>query len=93
MTITTPVRRGGLGTGERMVRGVLGGAAMIAGILGWLTIGGWFAWAWLAIGILGIDFVITAVRGYCPLYARLGRGQPYTADLDKVGRRGSTGGR
>ncbi len=93
MTVRTPVRRGGLGTGERIVRGVLAGGAVIAGIVGWLTGAGWFAWAWLAIGLGGVDFMITAVLGYCPLYARLGLGQPYTADLFKVRRRRSTGGR
>ncbi len=93
MTLMTPVRRGGLGTGERIGRGFLGGAAVIAGIAGWLTAGGWFAWAWFAIGLLGVDFVITAVRAYCPLYAYLGLGRPYVADLFKVRRSGSAGGR
>ncbi len=93
MTLMTPVRRGGLGTGERIVRGVLGGGGAIAGIVGWLSIGGWFGWAWFAVGLIGVDFVITGVRGYCPLYARLGLGEPYTADLFKVRRRRSAGGR
>ena len=93
MIFMTPVRRGGLGRGERIVRGVLGGGAMIAGLVGWLTVGGWFARAWFAVGLIGVDFVVTAVRGYCPLYARLGLGQPYTADLFKVRRVRSAAGR
>ncbi len=80
----TPVRRGGLGTGERVVRGVLGGGAAIAGLAGWLSVGGWFAWAWFAIGLIGIAFFVTAARGYCPLCARLGLGQPYTVACSGV---------
>lgn len=85
--IMTPVRRGGLRRAERIVRGILGAVAVGAGLIGWLNVGGWVAWAWLAIGLVGIDFVATAVRGYCPLYARLGLGQPYTADLFRVERK------
>ncbi len=92
MRVMAPVRRGGLGRGERIVRGVLGGGAVLVGIAGWLTVGGWFAWAWFGVGLIGADFVITAVRGYCPLYARLGRGRPYTADQSGIRRGWSPGG-
>ena len=32
-------------------------------------------------GLLGLDFVVTGIRGFCPLYARLGIGRPH----EKVG--------
>jgi hypothetical protein len=58
---------------ERVVRVVLGaGVALWAlsrfldgGVLGWRL-------AYAAVIALGLDFVVTGVRGYCPLYRRLG---------------------
>lgn len=33
------------------------------------------ALAWFGVALLGLDFVVTGIRGYCPLYARLGIGR------------------
>ena len=78
MSPAVPSRRGVLGPIERAVR-ILGGAllAVVAADL-WLAAGGFVAWAWLAAALLGLDFVVTGIRGYCPLYARLGIGRPRT---------------
>ncbi|MEX0629571.1 MAG: DUF2892 domain-containing protein [Chloroflexota bacterium] len=38
------------------------------------TSGGFATWAWFGAALLGLDFVATGIRGYCPLYARLGIG-------------------
>lgn len=78
MSSTAPTARGGLGPIERIVR-ILGGGllALFAANL-WLTTGGALAWAWFAAALLGLDFVVTGIRGYCPLYARLGIGHPRT---------------
>lgn len=76
MTATDRVPRGGLGPIERLIRIVGGGAlALVAADLG-LTTAGYTAWAWFAATLLGLDFVVTGIRGYCPLYARLGIGRP-----------------
>jgi hypothetical protein len=62
-----------LGMVERVLRVALGGAVAIAalgmfivtnGILPRLGYGAFVA--------LGVDFVVTGIRGYCPLYARFG---------------------
>lgn len=62
-----------LGTIERILRVLLGGALAIWAVL--LLVGsGSLVW-WLldvALIALGVDFVITGIRGYCPLYQRLG---------------------
>ena len=62
-----------LGTVERVVRVVLGG--ILAGwalslFLGTIVL----VWrlAYGALIALGLDFVVTGIRGYCPLYKRLG---------------------
>lgn len=76
MSTTARPARGGLGRVERLIRIVGGGVlALVAADL-WLTTGGLVAWAWFAAALLGLDFVVTGVRGYCPLYARLGFGRP-----------------
>lgn len=79
MTPPTRSQRGGLGPIERVVR-ILGGGllALFAANL-WLTTAGFAAWAWFAVAVLGLDFVVTGIRGYCPLYARLGIGRPRSA--------------
>ncbi len=68
-------RRGGLGPIERAVRIVGGGLLALIGLNLWLTTGGLIAWAWFGAALLGLDFVVTGLRGYCPLYARLGIGR------------------
>jgi hypothetical protein len=70
-------QRGGLGPIERAVRIVGGGLLVIIGLNLWLSAGGLIAWAWFGAALLGLDFVVTGVRGYCPLYARLGIGRPH----------------
>jgi len=74
-TITSPARRGGLSPAERAVR--IAGGALLAVMGGWLALGadGLAMLAWLGAALLGLDFVVTGVRGYCPLYARLGLGR------------------
>lgn len=59
---------------ERVVR-VIGGAAavVIALLLLASGLGGWALLGTVALAAAGIDFVVTGVRGYCPLYARLGK--------------------
>ncbi|NJD29532.1 MAG: DUF2892 domain-containing protein [Chloroflexi bacterium] len=75
MTSTARVSRGGLGPIERLIRIVGGAALAIVAANLWLTTGGLAAWAWFAAALLGLDFVVTGIRGYCPLYARLGIGR------------------
>ena len=62
-----------LGTIERVVRILLGGSLAVwalslllgSNVLVWQL-------AYGALIALGLDFVITGIRGYCPLYRRLG---------------------
>lgn len=62
-----------LGTVERVVRVVLGGTLAVwalslflgSDVLVWRL-------AYGALIALGLDFVVTGIRGYCPLYKRLG---------------------
>ncbi len=75
MSHSTDQRRGGLGPIERAVRIAGGGLLAIIGLNLWLTSGGLIAWAWFGAALLGLDFVVTGLRGYCPLYARLGVGR------------------
>lgn len=77
MPHATDQRRGGLGPLERAVRIVGGGLLAIVGLNLWLTSGGPIGWAWFGAALLGLDVVVTGVRGYCPLYARLGIGRPH----------------
>lgn len=62
-----------LGTVERVVRVALGGSLAVWAFS--LFLGGdGLVWR-LADGaliVLGLDFVVTGIRGYCPLYNRLG---------------------
>lgn len=68
-------RRGGLGPIERLVR-IVGGTLLGAFATSlWLTTAGPLGWAWFAVGLIGLDLVVTGIRGYCPLYARLGIGR------------------
>ena len=75
MSRTAPTRLGGLGAVERVIRVVAGGLLAIIALTLWLTSSGLAAWAWIGVALLGLDFIITGVRGYCPLYARLGIGR------------------
>lgn len=62
-----------LGTTERVLRVLLGSALAVWAAV--LLLGGG-TWVWLllyvALTALGVDFVVTGIRGYCPLYQRLG---------------------
>ena len=62
-----------LGTMERVLRVALG-AALAVWALVLLLGGGSIVWVLLYIALiaLGVDFVVTGIRGYCPLYKRLG---------------------
>lgn len=62
---------------ERAARVIGGGGAAIVGLNLWLGATGVGAWVWFAFALLGLDFVVTGIRGYCPLYARLGIGRPW----------------
>jgi hypothetical protein len=68
-----------LGTTERVLRVLLGGALAVWASV--LLLGGG-AWVWLLLYValiaLGVDFVVTGIRGYCPLYKRLGWSTAYT---------------
>ena len=75
MSPTNSTRLGGLGTVERVIRVVGGGLLAIIALSLWLTSSGLAAWAWIGAALLGLDFVVTGLRGYCPLYARLGIGR------------------
>lgn len=62
-----------LGTVERVVRVVLGGTLAVWALL--LFLGSDVLVSRLVYGalvVLGLDFVVTGIRGYCPLYQRLG---------------------
>lgn len=62
-----------LGIVERVLRVTLGGAVAIGGLALFMAGAGLI---WLLLGValiaLGADFVVTGIRGYCPLYNRLG---------------------
>lgn len=62
-----------IGTVERVLRVIIGGALAVWA-LSLLLSGNGILWQLLdaALVALGIDFVVTGIRGYCPLYARLG---------------------
>ncbi len=77
MTRTSSTRLGGLGPVERLVRVIGGGLLAVVAVSLWLSSTGLVAWVWVGVALLGLDFVVTGVRGYCPLYARLGIGRPH----------------
>ncbi len=62
-----------LGTTERVLRVLLGGALAIWAL--WLLFGGGVllqVLLYIALIALGVDFVVTGARGHCPLYKWLG---------------------
>ena len=62
-----------LGTIERVLRVAAGGAlAILAMVLLLGAVGILWQLAYFALIALGVDFVVTGIRGYCPLYNRLG---------------------
>ena len=77
MTISTipTLGRGGLSPVERAARIAGGGLLTLVAVNVALASSGLAVWGWLAAGLLGLDFLITGIRGYCPLYARLGIGR------------------
>jgi hypothetical protein len=64
-----------LGPIERVLRVVGGGLLALVSVYVALGSSGLAIWAWVAAALLGLDFVVTGLRGYCPLYARLGIGR------------------
>lgn len=62
-----------VGTAERTLRVALGGALAVWALV-LLFGGGNLIWLLLYIALiaLGVDFVVTGIRGYCPLYNFLG---------------------
>jgi hypothetical protein len=75
MSRATSSAPGKLGPVERVLRIVGGGLLALIFANLWLTTGGPIAWAWFSAALLGLDFVVTGIRGYCPVYARLGIGR------------------
>jgi hypothetical protein len=69
----TDMRKQNIGAVERVLRVVLGGALAVWAVV-LLLGGGGFIWLLLDVALiaLGVDFVVTGIRGYCPLYNRLG---------------------
>jgi hypothetical protein len=67
------MKKKNLGTIERVMRIGLGGALAIWALV-LLFAGGGLIWtlAHIALLALGADFVVTGIRGYCPLYNLLG---------------------
>jgi hypothetical protein len=67
------MRKTNIGTIERALRITLGGALVLGAFVLFF---GAHALIWrlldVALIALGADFVVTGVRGYCPLYNRLG---------------------
>lgn len=62
-----------VGTTERVARVTLGGALAIWTLIRLLNSGGLIPILLdIALIALGVDFVVTGLRGYCPLYKRLG---------------------
>lgn len=62
-----------IATPERVARVVIGGLAVVFGVV--ILAGGPGVWALigaLLLAAVGLDFVVTGSTGYCPLYARLG---------------------
>lgn len=67
-------RQQNVGTVERWVRIIGGSLAALAGLFLFLQIPAslLLGLAGIALALLGLDFVVTGITGYCPLYHRLG---------------------
>jgi len=63
---------------ERWVRGVLGGGAVLFGVIS-LASTPWSTLAWFGGGAL----VLTAVAGYCPIYDLLGYNSAEAGERDR----------
>ncbi len=62
-----------LGTTERVLRVTLGGALAIQALVLLFGGGGLIRLLlYVALIALGADFIVTGIRGYCPLYNQLG---------------------
>lgn len=78
-------REQNVGTIERWIRVIGGGSAVVVGLSLLLGDPGNFlvAIALVALTLLGVDFLVTGITGYCPLYHRFGlstaRHKPYRA--------------
>lgn len=62
-----------LGAAERVLRVLLGGA--LALWAAWMLLGGGSLLGvllYIVLAALGVDFLVTGIRGYCPLYKWLG---------------------
>jgi hypothetical protein len=67
------MRKMNVGTVERVLRVALGGIVAVWALLLLFGDGGliWLL-VYVALFALGVDFVVTGIRGYCPLYNWLG---------------------
>jgi hypothetical protein len=63
-----------LGTVERILRALIGSALAIWGGVLLFSVDTSLIWRFVDVALIfvGLDFVVTAIRGYCPLYNRLG---------------------
>lgn len=68
-------REQNVGMVERWVRIVGGSLAALVGLALLLTGPASLLWgvAYVAVALLGLDFTVTGITGYCPLYHRFGR--------------------
>lgn len=57
-----------MGTTDRVVRAVAGAGLIAAGLFSATTAGGFIA----VLPLIAIPVVLTAITGYCPLYAAMG---------------------
>lgn len=67
------MRKTNVGMTERAIRVALGGSLAIWAVALLLGGGPWLRLLlYVALLALGVDFVVTGIRGYCPLYNWLG---------------------
>jgi uncharacterized membrane protein HdeD (DUF308 family) len=72
--ITTMKHKQNVGTVERWIRVIGGSLAAIVGLILFLPVPAslLLGLAGIVLVLLGLDFVVTGITGYCPLYHRLG---------------------